>query len=365
MSDQLKTISDIIHFNGYISSEEGRMRSVCVKRMGMNRGGVFSSMLSILALALFVFGCFAETHAEGLPKPAVTVKWLPALRFDSDEPYFAVNMFADGRIVFSGGAETRERDEREFQIGKDKANELMDFVKKVMNQQKPMSGKYRPNDQLKQITVEIAKHDSSNSEVVRVLSSSIKGQEIRDKLDTLIHVNALVCPARYMNWDRNRTGVLLELCQQRPVIRYAFPDDNACQGAHHVDLFGDGTVHYRIDYQYVFRGEARFNASVDGGYFTLSNLQLNQLVKTIKQFNLSKQRQKDVLLSSLEPTEEYLSYYMAINPDDLKKFNKELTDMTGITWISLPKDIDACKSNGIRSHLEAEINLVDAEFGSR
>lgn len=266
----------------------------------IQRGSVRSWRSRMIAVALLfainvTLGCTSTEVGKqvtpGAPelRPALTVQWLPPCSINVSEPYFTVDVFADGTVRYVGGPQAREIGERADHISAEDARRLLKEARRFAGGSTgPLGNQSKTSTLDESYCLEVTVKDGSTTRTKRGRSDVKHSQALIKVFDQTVHEKKWVCPSRYgvhPAVDEDLTNNLY--CTDPVIARLSFSDRSGCSSGHSIDFFADGTVRY-FETQVHLKEQGALNRVeiLNQQYKSLGPSELEQWIDLVNGFKL-------------------------------------------------------------------------------
>lgn len=239
--------------------------------------GVIGVLLSLMVNSGY---SLAEDGRASPAQPEVILKWLPPCSTNITEPYFSIEVFADGAVRYVGGEQAREVGGRKIKIDKHWAQQLIRVARGTA------SGSTRVifDDYDHRYCLEIEKSKGKKL-VAKGAAGERRMQDVINKFSELAADNKWVCPARSPGKDWNYALNYSGYCGgylERPAISFTLFDENSCSG------LGGRVYEDVIYYSFLRRSKGKIQPASGDGYRVITRADFMSLIEASKKFQLAK-----------------------------------------------------------------------------
>jgi hypothetical protein len=296
-------------------------------------------------------------------KPTVTVKWLPPCSINVSEPYFTVDVFADGAVRYMGGPQAREIGERTDHISAEDTRRLLKEARRFV------SGNTGPlGNQSKRVVDEsyclnVTVHEGATRHTKRGRSDVRQSQSLIKAFDETVHEKKWVCPSRYgVSAPEAQDLGYIRYCQNDPIARLYIADTSTCASGHDVDVFADGTIrYYAMQVIANASGTARQGAILGEQYHTLSRSDFDKFIELANGIELVPDNCGDWSELTNQPCDTNAPDWLFRSQDraGLERLTQFVAQAAPITWATLVPDREGCP---ISRPFNSSSKLVTAGF---
>jgi hypothetical protein len=322
--------------------------------------------LCMLLLAGLAGGCAsAEIKESGQAtasntQPAITVKWLPPCKDKIEEPYFALDVYADGKARYVGGEQARERGERIIQLRESEAQGLIASANAIRRGSKSSAFK-KTDEHTPMYCLEVTDRSSGKATTVKGNAIETRMQDFISQFRMLESNSKWVCPA-IENFYGLLEGDVMTLrgtnvCGNRDekIFTVDFFDQSGCI-SNSVGVYHDAVYYYAVKLS-SRKGQLGVPATfVAQQHHEITKESFDYLYNVVRRLNLVQEEPLQTRFSS--PDDRYTEDYRGRDSADISSLKKEVQQKTGLQWAQMPVGSDSCSEYG-----NTGIIVLDHSFG--
>jgi hypothetical protein len=297
-------------------------RSVCSGYSAMAAAAVAFAMMATSGSA------FADekTHiaSQSAEKaPTLTVEWLPPCSERKSEPYFAIDVFADGTVRYVGGPRAKEIGERTGHLSRKDTQRVLKHARQFISSDTSPVGSQSEKPSLGRpyclnVSMQDGRAKRSSSELPH-------SQPLIQTVDELVGVKKWVCPGRTVP----RTDLFLPstYCVDDRIAGFGWILDRCHRDS--VEIHSGGTLVHRLEHTQ--------SGSITEQFYQLSEKQLHSLFLRVSKFKL----ERDTTVSGGVSHSAQNELYRTTDIQDLSLVRKQIGE-----WVRLQYDLSSADSCG-------------------
>jgi len=308
------------------------------------RSGEVIRVLAIIAAA--AAGCCSIAHAEPSKQPdAVRIRWLHDCGSASEQPYFSIEVHADGLVRYDGQNGTKVIGIRESRITAAAARRLRAQVLSFIGERKALK------DSEKEFNLEYFCLEAAVLRGDKAVAANARRSDARSSRALLQEIGKRIGPAQWTCPASHVSGPALIVsgyCDEKPAaISLTLAGRTACDLSQELFVYEDGTL-----YSLAYRGHGRRDAR--DRYYQIDPRAVADLVETIRPLA----RGWLEIISDPPGSVSKVSY--RYQPEDVQTIRNRLAALANIEWMATYDAADCEQFPGPSSaiHLREDLDVA-------
>jgi hypothetical protein len=289
-------------------------------------------------------GCAAgNIGSTELALPVLSVKWLPPCSTGVAEPYFSLDVFADGALRYLGGAQAREVGERRAEIGRRQVRQLLGAAADAQSRSTEPPSPSRASERVA-YCVEVAQGGESNL-LFRGGGDEAWMQPFIGTIENTVDEKRWVCPERYPREEWAHVLYQSRYCGgyvARAALTFSI-DESRC-----TSLAGrvyEGLIYYKR----LYKSDSGTFVVADEGYRNAGGAEFAELIEAARRSDLAKSGIE-------EPNPRVDQDYFGGTSADLSRLKEILTRLLGFETMT-PLSPSGCVSAGVSGSITLRYEL--------
>lgn len=301
-------------------------------------------VMKILFRGLLLCGVFTGAAASAdesarTDGDSVRITWLSDCRAEASVKFFALELLADGTLLYEGFAGVRTIGTVTQELDRSASRKIRAAaVEFLSNQTQPSADSAMSADGF---CVQVESYVGGAVAKSRSQPASLADlPELLRTVDRHAPSKRWLCPARKLP---SADGFeMIKICAEEPAVTLTLGGRTACDLTQHMEVYSDGTVYSMI---YVPSGSTVQNHA----YHRVNPAEVERLVKTINSFEA-------VTLVMEQPRQNNVQY-IRTKPDDIAQLRSRLAELAPIAWAPSSGSTECTEPAGPRSSITLRRDL--------